>query len=72
MAKENKYEGVEDPIKSLLEESLARQRYEMMKFFSQSLRQLSTTTDTSTSSGHFGGVAPFKVQVNFDIPIFEV
>ena len=24
-----------------------------------------------SSSGHFGGTSPFKVQVNFDIPIFE-
>ena len=33
---------------------------------------ISTTKDTSTSSGHFGGMTPFKVQVNFDIPVFEV
>jgi hypothetical protein len=26
---------------------------------------------TSSSSDHFGGTSPFKVQVNFDIPIFE-
>jgi hypothetical protein len=25
----------------------------------------------SSSSGHFGGTSPFKVQFNFDIPIFE-
>jgi hypothetical protein len=25
----------------------------------------------SSSSGHFGGTSPFKVQVNFDIPVFE-
>jgi hypothetical protein len=29
------------------------------------------TTDASSSSSHFGGTTPFKVQVNFDIPIFE-
>jgi hypothetical protein len=29
------------------------------------------TTDVSSSSNHFGGTAPFKVQVNFDIPLFE-
>jgi hypothetical protein len=28
-------------------------------------------TGTSSSSVHFGGTSPFKVQVNFDIPIFE-
>jgi hypothetical protein len=26
---------------------------------------------TSSSSGHFGGTSPFKVQVNFDILVFE-
>jgi hypothetical protein len=25
----------------------------------------------SSSSNHFGGTAPFKVQINFDIPMFE-
>jgi len=29
------------------------------------------TDDASTSSSHFGGDTPFKVQVNFEIPIFE-
>jgi hypothetical protein len=43
----------------------------MMDQFSQILRRLSTTTDASSSSNHFGGTTPFKVQVNFDIPIFE-
>ena len=28
--------------------------------------------DASTSSGHFWGTTPFKVQVSFDIPVFEV
>jgi hypothetical protein len=28
-------------------------------------------TCASSSSDHFGGTSPFKVQVNFDIPIFE-
>ena len=27
--------------------------------------------DASTSSDHYGGVAPFKVPVNFDIHVFE-
>jgi hypothetical protein len=29
------------------------------------------TIGTSSSSGHFGSTSPFKVQVNFDIPVFE-
>ena len=40
----------------------------MMENFSQILRWL-TTSDTSTSSR---GDTPFKVQINFGIPIFEV
>jgi hypothetical protein len=39
----------------------------MMDNFVQILRRL-PTGDASSSSG---GVAPFKVQINFDIPIFE-
>jgi hypothetical protein len=27
--------------------------------------------ETSSTSNHFGGATPFKVQVNFDIPFFE-
>ena len=41
-----------------------------MDKFSQILRRL-PTGDTSSSSSHSGGTTPFKVQVNFDIPIFE-
>ena len=28
-------------------------------------------TETPSTIIHFGGVTPFKVQVNFDIPLFE-
>ena len=52
----------------LLEESLSRKRNEMMDNFMQILRQL-PTIDASSSSR---GTAPFKVQINFDILIFEV
>ena len=41
-----------------------------MDIFSQILQRL-PTGGASTSSSHSGGVTPFKVQVNFDIPIFE-
>ena len=51
----------------LLEEALKRQRNEMMDNFTQILRRLSTS-DASTSSR---SATPFKVQINFDIPIFE-
>ena len=30
-----------------------------------------STRDTSKSNKHLGGTTPFKVQVNFDIPLFE-
>jgi hypothetical protein len=42
----------------------------MMDIFSQILQRMSKTTYASSSSGNFGGVAPFKVQINFDIPTF--
>jgi hypothetical protein len=42
-----------------------------MENFSHILQCLSIAARTSSSSDHFGGTSPFKVQVNFDIPIFE-
>jgi hypothetical protein len=51
----------------LLEESLERQRNEMIDNFAQILRRL-PTSDASTSSG---GATLFMVHINFDIPIFE-
>jgi hypothetical protein len=67
MEGEKKDDGIGDPFKLLIEESLMQQRNEMMDNFTQILRRL-PTGDTSSSSG---GTAPFKVQINFDIPIFE-
>jgi hypothetical protein len=32
---------------------------------------LSIASGASSSRDHFGGTSPFKIQVNFDIPIFE-
>jgi hypothetical protein len=51
----------------LLEEALARQRNRMMDNFVQILRRL-PIGEGSSLSGH---ATPFKVQVNFDIPLFE-
>jgi hypothetical protein len=42
----------------------------MMDNFSQILQWM-PIGDTSTSNSHSGGATPFKVQVNFDISIFE-
>jgi hypothetical protein len=43
----------------------------MMENCSHILQFLPITVGTSSSSDHFGSTSPFKVQVNFDIPIFE-
>jgi hypothetical protein len=67
MARKKKDDGTGDPFKLLIEESLTQQRNEMMDSFAQILRRL-PTGDASSSNR---GAAPFKVQINFDIPIFE-
>jgi hypothetical protein len=50
-----------------LDEALVRRMNEMMDNFAQILQRL-LTGDTSSSRDH---ATPFKVQVNFDIPLFE-
>jgi hypothetical protein len=67
MAREKKYDGTGDPFKLLIEEALTQQRNEMMDSFMKILRRL-PIGDTSSSSG---GATPFKVQIKFNIPIFE-
>jgi hypothetical protein len=67
MAGEKKDDRTRDPFKLLIEESLTQQRNDMMDSFTQILRQLPTGNTFSSS----GGAAPFKVQINFGIPIFE-
>jgi hypothetical protein len=67
MGEKNKDDKARDPIKILLEESLARQTNKMMDNFAQILRRL-PTGEASSSSDH---ETPFKVHVNFDIPLFE-
>jgi hypothetical protein len=42
-----------------------------MENFSCILQFLPIATCTSSSSRKFGGTSPFKVQNNFDIPVFE-
>jgi hypothetical protein len=71
MAEEKKIDGADDPINLLLEQALTRQRDEMMENFSHILKCLPIASGASSSSGHFEGTSPFKVQVNFDIPVFE-
>jgi hypothetical protein len=61
-----------DPFKTLLKEALMRQRNEMMDNFAQILRRLlMVKIEESSKSNNFANVMPFKVQVNFDIPLFE-
>jgi hypothetical protein len=67
MVGENKDDGIGNPFKMLLEESLMQQRNKMMDSFVQILRWLPTGNASSLN----GGASPFKVQINFDIPIFE-
>jgi hypothetical protein len=43
----------------------------MMENFSHILQRLPIASGASSSGNHFGGTSPFKVHVNFDIPIFE-
>jgi hypothetical protein len=43
----------------------------MMENFSHMRQCLSIATSASSSSDHFGGTYPFKVQVNFYILVFE-
>jgi hypothetical protein len=71
MVAEKKNNGEEYSINLFFKKSLTRQRDEMMENFAHILQHLSITTCASSSSGHFGGTSPFKVQVNFYIPIFE-
>jgi hypothetical protein len=43
----------------------------MMDNFAHILQCMSIETNASSSSDHFGGKSPLKVQLNFDILIFE-
>eukprot|EP00253_Pinus_taeda_P021507 PITA_21507 len=70
MVDEKKDEGAGDPIKILLEEALERQRNMMMDNFAQILQRL-PRGNASNSNNYFRNTTPFKVQVNFEIPIFE-
>jgi hypothetical protein len=67
MGDETKYDGAGDPFKMFLKESLVQQSNEMMDNFAQILRRL-PTGEASSSSNH---TTPFKVHINFDIPLFE-
>jgi hypothetical protein len=71
MEEENKSDGAEYSINLLLEQALMRQRHKIMDNFSHILQHLPIIEGTYSSRGHFEGTSSFKVQVNFDISIFE-
>jgi hypothetical protein len=71
MVEEKINDGENYYINLLLEQALTRQRDKTMENFVQILRCLPITTRASSSRIHFGGTTPFKVQFNFDIPVFE-
>ena len=70
MVEEKKDEGAGDPIKILIEDALEKQRNAMMDNFARILQRLPTYV-ASTSNSHSRGATPFKVQVKFEIPVFE-
>jgi hypothetical protein len=73
MAEEKRDDRAGDHFKMLLKEALMRKRNEMMDTIAQILRRLSmTVAKESSTSNHFTSETPFKVQFNFDIPLFEV
>jgi hypothetical protein len=43
----------------------------MMDNFPRSFDDCRQQMEAPSTNSHFGGVTPFKVQVNFDIPLFE-
>ena len=71
MVEEKRDDGAADPIKSFLKESLEWQRNEMMDSFTQILLWIPAAASASSISSRFEDVTPFKVQVNFYIPLFE-
>jgi hypothetical protein len=71
MVAEKKNDEAKYFVNMLLEQALARQRDKMMENFAHILQCLPTTTCAYSSIDHFGGTSPFKVQVNFYVPVFE-
>lgn len=70
MVEEKKHEGAGDNIKIFLQEALEKQRNGRMDNYAQILHRLPTGSIFASNS-HSGGATLFKVQVNFEIPIFE-
>jgi hypothetical protein len=72
MSEEKRDERVGDPFRTFLEEALVRQRNKMMEKLAQILQRPSlVAVEASSTSNNFASAMPFKVQVNFDIPLFQ-
>jgi hypothetical protein len=67
MVGEKKYDQIGYPFKMLLEEALTQHKNEMMDSFVKILRRLLAGDIYSSNRGD----APFKAQINFNIPRFE-
>jgi hypothetical protein len=60
------------PFKTLLKEALMQKRNDMMENFAQILRRLPIAeAESSSIRNKFSSATPFKLQDNFDIPLFE-
>ena len=68
MAK-HQIDGIDESLKTLIEEALNKQHKVMMKQFLEMPRKWEA--QASTSNPKFGGRNPFNVQVNFDIQTFQ-
>jgi hypothetical protein len=72
MAEEKRNDRARYPFNTFLEESLVRQRNEMMEKFSQILRRIPMViVEAYSTSNNFANETPFKVQFNFYIPLSE-
>jgi hypothetical protein len=72
MAEEKRDDREGDPFNMFLEEDLVQQMNKIMDNFFQILQRLPmVASEASSTSNHFASATPLKVQVNFDIPLFE-
>ena len=72
MDEEKGDERVGDPIKMFVKDFVMQLLIKIMDHFIQILRMMLTTSTWSWNRrSHFRGATPFKVQVKFDIIVFE-
>jgi hypothetical protein len=72
MVEEKRDDKAGDPFKTLLKEALVQKRNDMMEKFAWILQRLPIVeAEASLIRNQFSSATPFKLQVNFDIPLFE-